>query len=171
MRMTKRATRGRALSMLVVAGLVMLGGASAAGADSAVPESARYGGSVVSMEGDVQAIDAGTTPTGGWVEFTGDGTVTVMPEHITSIPTSEPGTVSPYATEYVGGGKWTYGTSIKVGGQKTCTSQYDHGSRRHSATVARNGKTDVDVQSAGELAFTHVGSWTFATCYAYWSNL
>lgn len=171
MRMKKRSTRGRALSVFAAAGLVVLGGASAASADSAAPESASYGGSVVSMEGDVQIIDAGTTATGGWVAFTGDGTVTVTPEDITSIPTSEPGTVSPYATEYVGGGEWTYGTSINGGGQKTCTSQYYHGSRRHSATVAMNGKTDVDVESAGELAFANVGSWTFATCYAYWSNL
>lgn len=126
------------------------------------------GGAKITSTGDIQVVDSGTTPTGGWVEFTGIGEVTIedaSPENS--------GGISTYGltTSKVGGGTWTYGSSIRVTGQKVCFSQYYNGSRRHSATVSMGGKSDSEARPAGETAEGRLAQYTTSTCRAWWSNL
>lgn len=121
----------------------------------------------VSVSGSIQVIDSGTTATGGWVEFTGEGTVTVDMKEAPTGGASAQG----LTTKKVGGGTWTYGTGVSVVGEKTCTSKYFHASRDHSSTVRMGPRVKRSTTWSGNWSYAKVQGWTTATCKEYWNNL
>lgn len=121
-----------------------------------------HAGADVTTTGSIKIIDGGETETGGYVTFTGDGTVTVDGQSSDGFAAA--------ATKRVGGGEWRYGTSYNAGGQKSCFSKYYHWYNRHSATARMDGYTDTDTSGARGWAEAYVIRWTTDTCRVYWDN-
>ncbi len=74
---------------------------------------------------------------------------------------------TPFATENVGGGTWSYGTSYGSG--KTCYSYYIHPSHQHTATAILG--SDVQKASAKPGVYAKAdahGGW-LDTCHTYWN--
>ncbi|MGW7352263.1 lactococcin 972 family bacteriocin [Streptomyces sp. NPDC054784] len=68
-----------------------------------------------------------------------------------------------------GGGTWTHGTTVD-GLYKGCYSNYNHSSKKHSASVAIANGTDKDTRSAGTWAKAYAKAGFAHTCYAYWAT-
>lgn len=126
---------------------------------------ALYPDTKVKTSGDVKIVSQGRTATGGWVEFTGTGTV-----EIDGSATKAP-TIRPFALidTKIGGGRWIYGTTVNSGGQKACHSKYHHASRWHSATAKMDGYSTKKVMEATRWANAAVIRHTRATCRAYYN--
>ncbi|WP_433955597.1 lactococcin 972 family bacteriocin [Janibacter indicus] len=142
--------------------LALPGAAVAESPRKASDPQSHHVGADVETTGSIKVIDSGETATGGYVTFTGEGTVTVDGKQ------SSP--FAPAATVRVGGGEWRYGTTENAGGQKTCFSKYYHWYNRHSATASMDGYTDTVTQGAKGWAEAYVIRWTSNTCKVYWSN-
>lgn len=73
----------------------------------------------------------------------------------------------------VGGGTWSYGTTVTTSLQKRVWSNYYHGSRYHTST-AKLGKygyqpiVDKDTAPAGVWSYASVTGPLVFTGYAYW---
>lgn len=63
----------------------------------------------VTVTGDVTILNSGESETGGWVEFSGEGTVTIDDTVATN-----PGEISTqgFTKKKVGGGTWIYGSTV-----------------------------------------------------------
>ncbi|MFI6209377.1 lactococcin 972 family bacteriocin [Streptomyces sp. NPDC051041] len=75
--------------------------------------------------------------------------------------------VTPKATKDVGGGTWSYGTTLD-GVYKGCYSNYIHPTKKHSASVAIADGTDKDTQNADVWAKAYRTAGVAHTCYTYW---
>lgn len=141
-----------------ILGIALIGSAPAYAAPEVSGASPQAGNSI-------RIIASGVSAKGGWVEFSGTGTVKI------DGTTQTIGTTAARIaaeTKEVGGGIWYYGASVNGGGQKTCTSQYYHGNLTHGSSVKMNGMTDSDDVGPGDVSMANVTGWTDATCYAYW---
>lgn len=98
------------------------------------------------------ASAATPAPKSGWVA------IEVDPSSTRSVTT----------TKDVGGGTWTYGTSLTTGG-KRCYSYYFHGSKVHEATARIANAEGYDWAGAGASAMASTTAGAAYTCYAYWS--
>lgn len=139
----------------VICGLFLISpsGASPALIDSPSPET-----------GNIQIIDQGETPTGGWVEYTGTGAVTLG-----GAPTS--GAITPQAVQNVGGGTWAFGSGVNSAGQKSCYSQYYHASVKHGSSVSMDGYYHADHNVAkGKTSYARITRHTTATCKAFYTK-
>lgn len=144
------------LASLTTAAAVL---ALTAAAPTATASSDGGGKGHIKVTGNIKIVDQGRDATGGWVAYTGEGSVYI--DGTKTDPLA--------AYQEVGGGQWWYGSSVNGGGQKTCNSQYMHYAYTHGASVKMNGMYDWDTQGNGILASAVVTGWTNATCYAYWS--
>ena len=82
-------------------------------------------------------------------------------------PTKNPTT---NAVVNVGGGTWSYGSTLAIWPPKTCYSNYVHNTKYHSSTaIIGNSNTKV-YANAGY--FSNASTWAGAsyTCYAYWNT-
>lgn len=111
----------------------------------------------------IKIVDSGTTANGGWVAYTGTGVITIDGTNGT-----QKGDMSTQGVESVGGGTWSFGTSINWIGQKNCYSQYMHESVGHGSSVSMAGIGDSAWSKAGVVAASKVTALTLATCYANW---
>lgn len=168
---------GMLVGMILAGGLVTSaaaatepgqGAASTQGKPARQAMTAMYPDAKVKTRGDVTIVDQGRTATGGWVEFTGTGTVEIDG----SAHTSDSPTMGTYALvdTWVSGGRWIYGTSVNAGGQKACHSKYHHKWRRHSATASMDGYASKKVAEKDAWARAAVIRWTTDTCRAYYNR-
>lgn len=141
-------------------GVTCLPGAAAAHSAQDQDPLSHHAGADVKAKGSIKIIDSAETRTGGYVTFTGNGTVTVDGRNPSPLE----------ATVGVGGGEWRYGTTVNAGGQKVCFSKYYHSYNLHSATASMDGYIDTDVRAARGWAEAYVIRWTNNTCRVYWSN-
>ncbi|MEU7643125.1 lactococcin 972 family bacteriocin [Streptomyces huasconensis] len=86
---------------------------------------------------------------------------------VAAIPVAKSGSITPKATQSVGGGTWSYGTSAVISGKK-CYSNYIHPTKKHSASVAIASQTDKDIQAADIWANASAISGGAYTCHTYW---
>ncbi|MEV7035684.1 lactococcin 972 family bacteriocin [Streptomyces sp. NPDC093272] len=77
--------------------------------------------------------------------------------------------VKPKTVENVGGGTWSYGTTVS-GTSKTCYSNYIHQTKQHSATAKMSSYNKKVTEDAGIWANAKVGAGPGSTCYAYWAT-
>jgi len=155
--------------------LVVLATALCTGAFVAPPASAApVGGASISassstkvpgmaVSGNIQIIALGKTEGGGWVTYSGLGTVT-----LDGTQHSHAGVTTMLTTVDIEGGTWAFGASVNGGGQKTCTSEYYHPSRSHGSSVTMNGMASSDYVGPGDVSWANVTGWTNAICKAYY---
>ncbi|MFE7767819.1 lactococcin 972 family bacteriocin [Streptomyces sp. NPDC057438] len=77
---------------------------------------------------------------------------------------------TPMASESVGGGTWSYGTSTTTSGQKRCYSNYIHPTKKHSASIAIASQTDKDIREKDIWAKAAGVAGPAHTCYTYWGK-
>ncbi|WP_079052007.1 lactococcin 972 family bacteriocin [Streptomyces regalis] len=77
--------------------------------------------------------------------------------------------VRPLTVKDVGGGTWSYGTTLS-GTTKTCYSNYIHQSKEHSATAKMADYSKKVTEVAGVWANAKVGASPGSTCYTYWAT-
>lgn len=75
--------------------------------------------------------------------------------------------ITPLASESVGGGTWNYGTRAATTGT-TCYSNYIHPTKKHSATAVKAGYTDKDIREKDIWAKASITAGAAYTCYTYW---
>ncbi|MDO4900626.1 lactococcin 972 family bacteriocin [Actinomyces sp.] len=73
-------------------------------------------------------------------------------------------------SRFVGGGTWNYNSFVDSG-KKYCWSEYNHRTKRHSATAKMGNTTRKSTAAAGHRALASVTSKnTRLTCYVYWNT-
>ncbi|MFF1714750.1 lactococcin 972 family bacteriocin [Streptomyces sp. NPDC058268] len=77
--------------------------------------------------------------------------------------------VTPMKVKNVGGGTWSYGTTVTAG-RKRCYSNYMHGSKYHSSTAILGNVTDKDFADSGSTSNASAKSGAAYTCHAYWGT-
>ncbi|MFF9496341.1 lactococcin 972 family bacteriocin [Streptomyces flaveolus] len=87
---------------------------------------------------------------------------------ITVDPSSD--SVTPMTVKEVGGGTWSYGTSISSTGLKLCYSNYVHPDQYHSSSAVIASATAKDYADAGAWSRASVSNGHAYTCYAYWAK-
>ncbi|MEV7991973.1 lactococcin 972 family bacteriocin [Streptomyces sp. NPDC086077] len=78
--------------------------------------------------------------------------------------------ITPFTTEDVGGGTWTYGTVLNSDG-KLCYSYYFHASVSHKSTAKIQNRSTTATNSPGYTSFAERQGGGAYTCYAYWGKL
>ena len=154
-----RRSAALAVCSLGVVGALSLSGVPQAHAEEADPR--------VTITGDIQIVDQGETADGGWVAYTGTGSMTIDD----TVPAEDnDGEVSTRAVKTVsaGGGTWHYGSTVNGAGQKVCLSQYMHKRVAHGSTAEMAGSKDSAWQRAGTVAASSVAKYTTKTCIAHW---
>ena len=126
-----------------------------------------YPDAKVATSGDVAIVNQGRTATGGWVEFTGTGTVEIDGRAAQTAPTFGP--LALIDTK-VSGGRWIYGSTVNGAGQKACHSKYHHAKNWHSATAKMDGYVTKKVMEKTRWANAAVIRHTRETCRAYYNR-
>jgi hypothetical protein len=112
----------------------------------------------------IQIVAQGETATGGWVEFTGTGSITLG-------GSDDHGSAVARAVKEVGGGTWYFGASLNAAGQKTCSSQYYHPKVTHGSSVSMDGYYSKDHGVAkGKTSDALIKRHTTATCRAFYTK-
>lgn len=164
---------GRTLAVVAVVG-GLGSGVGLGSAQAAVPERPVGGTGVARQTGSeagLTILATGSTPTGGWVTFSGTGTMTLDDAGMrTLVAGQRVAAVSgpQLASVRVGGGTWSYGSTRTIVGQKTCYSQYQHPSKTHGASVWMDVSGDSGWKDPNVLASARVTRYTNTTCSAYW---
>lgn len=114
-------------------------------------------------ESKIRIIDQGKTANGGWVKFTGTGTI--------KSGSSSSRSFFARATENVGGGTWYFGSGLNSAGQKSCFSQYYHAKVKHGSSVSMDGYYHADHNVAkGKTSYARITRHTTATCKAFYTK-
>lgn len=143
-------------------------------AQAEVPERTSGGRGVARQRGAASGLTilaAGSSPKGGWVTFTGTGSITLDDAGMRTVLGGQrvPTTSGPKeAQASVGGGTWTYGSTRNLVGQKTCYSQYQHPTKSHGASVWMDNFADSGLKDPNVLASARITKYTNTTCSAYW---
>lgn len=88
---------------------------------------------------------------------------------IVPAPALDNAAISPNTTVNVGGGTWTYGTSMGFNGN-TVYSNYYHPTLYHSSTAIIGSQDNTSYADAGQWSYASANGSLFATGYAYWNT-
>lgn len=113
-----------------------------------------------SDHGPVQIIAEQSGQSSGWVAFrpmtTSDVDGPIMQ------PTWE-------NVQYVGGGRWIYGSYFNSDNKEVCYSRYYHATVTHGSTAELNGFRVHDSRGPGQESDAYVVG-NSGTCYAWWNK-